>query len=146
MTPHRSSHRPSPRPSPTNDNRFKESSLTLLTLLTTTGTLLCCALPIIFVSLGFGATIAAATSSLPFLITLSQHKLWIFLFSAFMLVLSGWLLYRTGRHCPTDPEQAAICTAAYRWNKRIYWVSAGIWLLGFIAAYVLLPLQIWLGL
>ena len=41
----------------------QQTSVTWLALLTTTGTLVCCALPIIFVSLGMGATVAALTSS-----------------------------------------------------------------------------------
>jgi hypothetical protein len=31
-----------------------------------------------------------------------------------------------------------------RWNRRILWLSSGIWAIGFVAAYLALPLQIWL--
>ncbi len=119
---------------------------TWLTLFASTGTLICCALPIIFVSLGFGATVAALTSSFPFLITLSLHKVWIFAFSGAMLVLSGWLMYRPGRSCPTDSEQGRICHTSQTWNRRLYWSSLVIWGIGFFAAFLALPLRIWLGL
>ena len=119
--------------------------ITWLTLFASTGTLICCALPIILVSFGFGATVAALTSSFPLLITLSLHKTWIFAFSGAMLALSGWLLYRPGRSCPTDPELARMCERARTWNRRIYWTSVIIWGLGFFAAYIALPLRIWLG-
>ncbi len=87
---------------------------------------------------------AALTSAVPFLITLSQHKIWVFAFSGIMLGLSGWLLYRPGRSCPSDPELGALCEKTQLWNRRIYWTSAAIWIIGFFAAYLALPLRIWL--
>ena len=119
---------------------------TWLTLFASTGTLICCALPIVFVSLGFGATVAALTSSFPLLITLSLHKTWVFAFSGAMLVLSGWLMYRPGRACPTDPELGQLCNTTQTWNRRLYWSSVVIWCIGFFAAFLALPLRIWLGL
>ena len=123
----------------------KESGVTLLTLFASSGTLICCALPIMLVSFGLGASVAAMTSSFPFLITLSQHKIWVFTFSALMLALSGWVLHRPGRACPTDPELGRLCEKARRWNLRIYWTSVIILTIGFLAAYVALPVRIWLG-
>ena len=127
-----------------NSSEFNEKSITVFTLVTTTGTLLCCALPIIFVTLGMGATVVAMTSTFPFLITLSKYKIWVFAFSGLMLLLSGWVMFRPGRACPTDKILADACNAAHKWNKRIYWTSVVIWCVGFIAAYTLLPLRIWL--
>lgn len=126
--------------------RKPEGLASWLTLFASTGTLLCCALPITLVTLGLGATVAAMTSAFPWLILLSKHKVWIFAFSGVLLLVSGWLLLRPGRSCPTDPELAALCTRAERWNRRIYWISVTIWGLGFLAAYVALPVRIWLGL
>ncbi len=120
-------------------------SLTWFTLFTTTSTLVCCALPIILVTLGLGATVAAMTSALPFLVILSQYKIWVFGFSGFMLLISGWLMFRPDRHCPTDKELGEACTAAFTWNKRIYWFSVVIWCIGFFAAFLALPLRIWLN-
>jgi len=123
---------------------YPASGTSWLTLFASTGTLICCALPIIFVSLGFGATVAALTSSFPLLITLSKYKIWVFAFSAAMLALSGWLMYRP-RACPTDPELSRVCLRTQGWNRRIYWISALIWGIGFFAAFLALPLRIWLG-
>ncbi|EGW55243.1 hypothetical protein TevJSym_ae01000 [endosymbiont of Tevnia jerichonana (vent Tica)] len=117
-----------------------------LTLFATTGTLVCCALPIILVMLGLGATVAALTSSLPLLITLSQHKAWVFAFSGLMLGLSGWLLYRSRHSCPSDPQLGELCNKTQLWNRRIYWVSVAIWGIGFFAAYFALPLRLWIDL
>jgi len=122
----------------------KNKAVTIFTLFTTTGTLFCCALPIIFVTLGMGATVVAMTSTFPFLITLTQYKIWVFAFSGCMLLLSGWLMFRPGRYCPTDKELSLACNKAYKINKRIYWSSVSIWCIGFFAAYILLPIRIWM--
>ncbi len=127
-------------------SKIKDSSVTIFTLFTTTGTLVCCAIPIIFVTLGLGATVAAMTSAFPFLIVLSQHKIWVFAFSGLMLVISGWLMYRPGRACPADQALGEACSTAHKWNKRVYWSSVILWGIGFTAAYVLLPVRIWLDL
>ena len=67
--------------------------LSWLALFASTGTLICCAFPILLVSLGFGATVAAITSSIPVLITLSQYKVWIFIISGVLLAGSAWLIW-----------------------------------------------------
>jgi len=121
------------------------SSISWLTLFASSGTLICCALPIILVTLGMGATVAALTSSLPFLIVLSQHKVWVFIFSGLMLALSAWVLYRPGQQCPVDPQQAEICRTSKKWNRRIYWASVIIWIIGFSAAFIALPVRKLLG-
>ncbi len=122
-----------------------ETGATWVTLFASAGTLVCCALPIILVTFGMGATVAALTSSAPFLIVLSQHKVWVFAGSAILLALSGWMMYRPGRSCPVDPELGALCDRTQLWNRRIYWVSVTLWSVGFIAAFLALPLRIWLG-
>jgi len=125
---------------------LKQKRVTLFTLFTTTGTLVCCALPIIFVTLGMGATVVAMTSTFPFLITLTQYKIWVFGFSGTMLAISGWMMFRPGRACPADKELGRVCSTTHKWNQRIYWSSVLIWVVGFSAAYLLLPIRIWLDL
>jgi hypothetical protein len=129
----------------TSTSMTASAGLSWLALVTSAGTLICCALPIVLVTLGLGATVAALTSSFPILVTLSMHKAWIFAISGALLLVAGWLMWRPGRACPTDPVLAARCARAMRWNRRILWLSSGIWVIGFFAAYLALPLQIWLG-
>jgi len=117
-----------------------------LTLFASSGTLICCALPIMLVTLGMGATVAALTSALPFLIVLSKHKIWVFAFSGIMLAVAGWVMVREARQCPTDPQLAELCATSKKWNQRIYWTSVIIWTIGFLAAYVALPVRMALGL
>jgi len=122
----------------------KETGLTWLALFTTTGTLVCCAIPITLVTLGMGATVASMVSNFPFLITLSMHKPLVFGVSGFMLALSAYMMYRPGRSCPVDPELGALCNKTHVWNRRIYWFSVVLWCIGFFAAFLALPLQMML--
>ncbi len=107
-----------------------------LILFTSTGTLLCCALPIILVSLGMGTVVASLASNVPFLIELSMYKAWVFAGSGALLLLSGWALYRPGRSCPIDPDLAALCASAHKWNIRFFWGAVVIWSIGFFAAFI----------
>lgn len=115
-----------------------------LLIFTSSTALICCALPILLVSLGLGAVSASLFANLPFLVSLSQHKAGLFAASGGLLVLTAWLLFRPGRACPADPQLAEQCEKVYRWNIRIYWFSVGIWVIGFGAAYLALPLYSWL--
>ena len=121
---------------------LKQTGLSWLTLFASGGTLICCALPIILVTLGLGATVAAFTSSFPLLVTIAQHKAWVFTGSGAMLLVSGWLMYRPGRTCPADPELGRLCDQTQVWNRRLYWSSVTLWSIGFFAAYLALPLRI----
>ncbi len=107
-----------------------------LVLFASTSTLLCCALPILLVSLGAGAVVASFATQVPFLVTLSMHKAWVFAGSGLMLLLGGWALYRSGRICPSDPDLGKLCDTAHKWNRRLYWVSVTIWCVGFFFAFI----------
>lgn len=122
----------------------RETRVTWLALFASTGTLICCALPIAFVALGLGATVAAISSSFPILVSIAQHKAWVFTGAALLLVMTSWLLFRPGRECPADPELQAACDRVLMWNRRIFWIAVAIWAIGFFAAYAALPLRIWL--
>lgn len=125
---------------------LQEAGVTILALFTSMGTLVCCALPILLVSIaGLGSVVASLTSNFPVLITLSQYKVWVFAVSALMLVMTAWLLWRPGRACPADPALARWCNTFQIWERRVFVVSAGIWNVGFFAAFLALPLRIALG-
>jgi hypothetical protein len=123
----------------------RDIGISFFTLFASSGTLICCALPIILVTIGMGATVAAITSNFPFLIVLSQHKIWVFVMSGLMLLISALIIYRPSQSCPVDPKQAQICQASKIWNKRIYWFSVVIWCIGFFAAFIALPVRMALG-
>jgi|TARA_R110002072_G_scaffold158723_4_gene309784 hypothetical protein len=119
----------------------KPKTWSWLLLFTTSGTLICCAIPITLVSLGMGATVASMAATAPWLVALSMHKGWVFGLSAGLIALSAWSVYRPGRACPIDPELAAACARADKWNRRFIWFSGVMWSIGFLAAFVLPGLQ-----
>lgn len=125
--------------------RVRESSVSVLTLFTSASTLVCCAIPILLVSLGMGAAVVSLTSSVPWLITLSEHKAWVFAASFAMLMLCGWFIYRPGRSCPSEPALARTCSRIDRINRWTYWGSVVVWLTGFFTAFLLSPLTRWAG-
>jgi len=113
-----------------------------LVLFASVPTLLCCALPILLVSLGMGAVVASVYGEyFPFLRWFGLHEKTTFGVTALILLAAGWALYRPGRACPADPELAKQCASAHTWNVRLYWASVAIWCIGFTAAFVLPLLQ-----
>ena len=121
--------------------KSEKSWLRWLTLFVTGSTLLCCALPILLVSLGFGAAVASLNYNVPGLYFLAEHKIWTLSLSALLLVFLAWVIWRPNQSCPTDPELAAHCQTAKRWNKRIFWLSVAIWSIGFFFSTLLLPIR-----
>lgn len=122
-----------------------DTFLSIATLLFSGSTLICCALPILLVSLGFGAGVAYITHAAPWLVAFSRHKVWFFVIAALYLSLTAWLIYRPGRSCPTDPELARLCQRADRLNRAVLWVAVAVYVAGFFMAYLWLPLRIALG-
>jgi len=111
--------------------------LSYLALFTSLSTLVCCALPALFVGLGFGATLVTILSSVPQLIILSEHKTMVFTVAGILLVAAG-LMNRSSRQqaCPADTELGAACTDAKSAGRKILYVSAGVYFIGGFFAYV----------
>ena len=125
--------------------RSTDSLASLVTLLLSGGTLICCALPILLVSLGLGTVVASLTSALPWLVVFSRFKPWSFAVSGAVLLATAYLIYRPGRACPADPELAHLCRRADRWNRGVFWSAVVIYAIGFFFAYLFLPLHGLLG-
>ncbi len=123
---------------------YSELGVGLLALVTASGTLVCCALPVLLVTLGMGVVVSGLVGSLPFLVALTHYKVALFVISAGLLGLSGGLLYRPGRTCPSDPNLAATCERLQRGSRRVFWVSVVLWCFGFFASFLLLPIRKWL--
>jgi hypothetical protein len=112
--------------------------LEFLTILSSFSTLICCALPAALVSLGAGAVLASVVTAVPQLVWLSQHKIQLFAFAGFMLLLAGNSNYRNrNAPCPANPVQAKSCMRLRRWTARIFYVSAAMYVIGFFFAFVL---------
>lgn len=108
-----------------------------LSLFTSMGTLLCCALPALLVTLGAGATLAGIVGIAPWLVALSKYKTWTFGISALLIVVAGMMRWHArNAPCPSDPEQAKACDRVRRISGIIYWVSVSLWLIGFFFAFL----------
>jgi mercuric ion transport protein len=119
--------------------------LSYLSLFTSFGTLLCCALPSLLVLLGLGATVASFLSAVPWLVTLSHHKNWVFAISG--LLMAGNFIYvyalaprlRTRElACSTDGPEA--CAQASQTSRVVLWISAILFCGGAFTAYLLGPM------
>jgi hypothetical protein len=109
----------------------------LLSLFTSGGTLICCALPALLVSLGAGAALSSLVAAVPQLVWFSLHKDIVFGAGAVMLMAAGVLQWRArSLPCPADPALAAACGASRRSAARLYAVSLAIYLIGAFFAFL----------
>jgi len=123
-------------------NLVKTKHLSLLSLFSSGGTLICCALPALLVSLGAGAVMASVVSSVPQIVWFSEHKLGVFIFAGMMLSISGFLQWKArSLPCPSDKELAELCNKTRVNSLRIYIFSVSVFLIGGFMAF-LAPLLI----
>lgn len=121
--------------------------LSYLSLFSSFSTLLCCALPSLLVLVGLGATVASFLSAVPWLVTLSHHKDWVFIASGVLIVSNFVYVYilapRLGTACPIDG--IGTCVPVSRTSRTILWVSAALYCCGVFTAYLLGSILIQLG-
>ena len=116
---------------------LKQTIMPFLSLFTSLGTLLCCALPALLVTLGAGAALAGLVSNVPWLISLSEHKVWVFGVAGFLLFGTGVLRYiNRNAPCPVDPVAAKACTRLKNISKYMYWFSVAVYAVGFFFAFI----------
>ncbi|MDO9452165.1 MAG: hypothetical protein Q7J29_04830 [Stagnimonas sp.] len=109
-----------------------------LSLLASTSTLLCCALPALFVALGAGAALAGLVSAAPWLVWLSLHKALTFGTASVLMVAAGALLWRArSLPCPADAQLAAACARVRKASVAIYIAALVLFAIGFGFAFVL---------
>lgn len=108
-----------------------------LALFSSMGTLVCCALPALFVTIGAGAAFAGIVSNVPQLIWLSEHKIPLFIFAAVMLSFSAFMQYRNRyAPCPIDKDVAEACARLRKTSFYIFVFSLCIFLIGFFFAFI----------
>ena len=112
--------------------------LQFFTLLTSGGTLVCCAIPALLVMLGAGAALATLMRWVPQLAWLSDYKVEIYIVALFMLSLGGYAQWRARTApCPIDPDLRDLCLRQRRQSAWIYGVSLGLTLEGGLVTWVL---------
>lgn len=116
---------------------YKQTLLPMLSLFTSVGTLVCCALPALLVSLGMGAVMAGLISNVPWITALSAYKPIVFAVSGVVLVVAGVLQWRARfAPCPADPSKARACRILRRISWGILAFSYVAYLIGFFFAFV----------
>ncbi len=116
---------------------MNDKSVNFFSLFASSSTLICCALPAIFVALGAGASFASLITFFPFLITLSQYKMYI-TFGAFtMIVIAGYINYVTYYlPCPADPELGRTCMQTRKRSRYIFYISVSLFIFATIFTYL----------
>jgi mercuric ion transport protein len=127
--------------------RFRSGLLSYLSLFSSLGTLLCCALPSLLVLFGLGATVASVLSEVPWLVTMSRHKHWVFIVAGTLISVNFVYVYAIApklqmRSGACDPNDPAACQTASRFSRVVLWCSALLYLVGFFSAYLLGPLLV----
>ncbi|MFB6232307.1 MAG: hypothetical protein ABEL04_14250 [Salinibacter sp.] len=120
---------------------WRQSVANFLALFTSTGTLICCALPSALAALAGGSAVVSLISAVPWLVPLSQNKEWIFLGAGLMIALSAFLTFRPKGTVACTIAGGEGCRVASRFQKGLFWLSAGIYGIGGFFAYGLLPVM-----
>lgn len=108
-----------------------------LALFTSTGTLICCALPALLVSLGAGAVMAGLIEAVPQITWLGKNKALVFSIAGMLLAISGaWQWYARSLPCPADRAQAEACARARRISWIVWGLSVAVYATGFFFAFL----------
>ncbi len=118
----------------------KEKIISFLALFTSTGTLLCCALPASLAAIAGGSAVVGLMSTFPWLAPLSQHKGWIFLVAGVLIGFNALLSFR-----PKGAVACAItggkgCEVAGRFSRVMLWTSIVVYAIGVFMSYAIVPI------
>lgn len=113
----------------------------MFALFGSTATLICCALPALFVALGMGAVVAGLVSAVPQVTWLSENKPFVFGGSGALIALATFLQWRArNAPCPTDPVAARACQRLRAASVVILFIAAVSWCIGAFFAFLAAPL------
>ena len=111
------------------------------TLFFSASTLLCCALPSLLVAIGAGGVMASIYANVPGFTTFVQNKNMIFIIVAILLLINGLSLwFNRNAPCPLDAKKAMICMKSRKITRIIYFISLGIYFVGFFFSYLAVKL------
>ena len=116
---------------------YRQTIFPVLSLFTSIGTLLCCALPALLVTLGMGAALAGFISVAPWITVISKYKITIFIVAGILLSLSSYFLWiNRNAPCPVDEKQAKACMFLRKFSLYIIIISIIIYIVGFFFAFL----------
>ena len=119
------------------NNIYRQTIFPILTLFTSVGTLLCCALPALMVTLGAGAALAGFISVAPWITVISKYKVVVFVVAGILLALSSYFLWvNRNAPCPIDEKQAKACMILRKFSLYVILISIIIYIIGFFFAFL----------
>lgn len=119
---------------------MREKLIAFLSLFTSTGTLLCCALPAALAAAAGGAAVGTLITALPWLVPLSRHKAWLFVIAGAVIAANGALAFRPHGKLACAVTGGKGCETAGDLSRAMFWIAAGIYGTGFFFAYLLAPI------
>ena len=123
---------------------MKKTSWGVLSLLGSTSTLICCVLPALIATIAGGSAVGAMLTLFPWLIPLSQYKVWIFGGSGTLIILTGLLIRNSDAKttCEITPHSGSKtpCDTTSTWARWLFRISVVIYLIGAFFAFALVPL------
>ena len=114
---------------------FKTISV-FLSLFTSSATLICCALPALFVLFGAGASFAALISHFPQLIWISKQKNILFILAGLALAVSKTIEIKNNKNSCTETNKL-VCQSTREWSSITWSISAIIYVTAICFTYIL---------
>ena len=116
---------------------WRQFFLSTLSLFTSFGTLICCALPALLVTLGMGASLISILGIFPWITVISEQKKIVFIISGIFLSLGFVNQYvnNISSSCPTDENEARICKNLKKVNWIILFFSSILYIVGLFFAF-----------
>tara|TARA_X000000368_G_scaffold34954_1_gene25594 strand:+ start:3403 stop:3774 length:372 start_codon:yes stop_codon:yes gene_type:complete len=116
----------------------ESTRIAIISLFASSSTLICCALPALFVFIGAGASFASLVNIFPQLIIISQYKIQISIGTLIILLIAGILIKKSDSlPCPIDPKLRNICLKTRKKSKAMYYISVIIFLSASFFTYLL---------
>jgi hypothetical protein len=95
------------------------------------------------VTLGLGSVIASAVAAAPWLAVVSRHKELTFALAGALLACNYRLVVVRPRRCAPG-EICHVDSPLMRWNRRVYWVSLGVYFIALAVTYGSLAAVRWM--
>ncbi len=112
--------------------------ISILSLFGSFATLFCCAMPILFVALGLGASFATITANIPQIYWILGHKNILFVITGILLFISYFLIKKSDNMpCPVDSNLSSTCKTIRPTTKRIFWTSIVFYIIGLSFSYII---------
>lgn len=116
---------------------WQQTILPLFSLFTSVGTLLCCALPALLVTIGMGAAVAGLIGTAPWITAVSDYKEALFAVGAVLIIVSAYLQWQARlAPCPADPLKAKACNRLRKISWIILGIAALLYVVGFFFAFI----------